>query len=573
MARQQSLVRRGLAMLWQAVRMEPWRFSVAVAGASLFSLATVASAEALRWTIDEVIRPRFDEGSVPTGRVIVAIGLIIFIGLVKSLGVIIRRTFAVRTQFGVARRLRGEVIDAVGRRPLAWVERRQTGELISRAGADADAVAESMAPLPLSCGVVVLLFVSAGALLITDPVLGGVAVAMFPLLSGANIVFQRKVEEPADRAQAHLGDLASMVHESFGGATVVKAFGSLPIEQVRFDAVAGRLRDAKVQVMEMRAQFEATVNLIPNVAVTVLVVVGAMRVRDGAVTVGELSSVLYLFTLLVWPLKVTGWLLGDMSYGLAGWNRIREIAEEDVPVSPHIGGAEAGARLSDVGFSYIADEPVLRDLQLAVEAGTVVALVGATGSGKTTVLELLAGLRAADQGRVAAHDGAGTLVFQQPFLFAGSVAENVDVTGSATTAEIREALDAAAAAEFVDQLPDGMNTLLGERGVTLSGGQRQRVALARALLHRPSLLLLDDATSALDPTTESRVLRTLGERLSGATTVMVATRPSTIALADTVAYIADGRVVAVGTHDELFDSEPGYRALVEAYERDRGSDE
>jgi ATP-binding cassette, subfamily B, bacterial len=573
MAAKDSSLRRGLAMLGKAIRLEPRRFAAAVAGASLYAVAVVASARALSYTIDRVIRPRFDEGSVPTRRVIGAIAIIVAIGFVKSVGVIARRGFAIRMQQSVARQLRGRVIDVLARRPLAWLDQRPTGDLIGRAGVDVDAVVESLGPLPLSTGVVVLLFVSAAALLAIDPILGGVAVAMFPLLTFANIIFQKVVDKPAVKAQDRLGNLSSLVHESFEGAAVVKAFGAAEIERQRFDLVAAKLRDAKIEVMQVRAMFEASVNLIPNMASVLLVFVGALRVRAGAVSVGELSSVLYLFTLLVWPLRVTGYLFGDLAHGLAGWNRVHEVLDEASPAPPTVGTTASGVVASDLRFGYVADEPILRDLVLSVERGDVVALVGATGSGKSTLLQLLAGLRSADSGTIATEHGPGLLVFQEAFLFAGSVADNVDVRNVLTSERIRHALDVADALEFVDELPDGVNTIMGERGITLSGGQRQRVALARALASRPRLLLLDDATSALDPTTEARILQALPTELAGGTTVMVATRPSTIALADKVAFIVDGRVAAFGDHRDLIETQPDYRTLVEAYERDRSEKE
>jgi ATP-binding cassette, subfamily B, bacterial len=527
----------------------------------------------LSYTIDRVIRPRFDEGSVPTRRVVGAIAIIVAIGFVKSVGVIARRGMAIRMQQHVARKLRGRVIDVLARRPLAWLDQRPTGDLIGRAGTDVDAVVESLGPLPLSTGVIVLLFVSAAALLVIDPVLGGVAVAMFPLLTFANIVFQRFIDKPAVRAQDRIGDLSALVHESFEGAAVVKAFGAVQIEQHRFETVAAKLRDAKIEVMQVRAMFEASVNLVPNLASVLLVFIGALRVRAGAVTVGELSSVLYLFTLLVWPLRVTGYLFGDLAHGLAGWNRVHEVLNEVPPPAPSIDATASGVSMNGVQFGYVADEPVLRDLMLSVVRGDVVALVGATGSGKSTLLQLLAGLRSADRGAIATEHGAGVLVFQEAFLFAGSIADNVDVRNVLTVDRIRHALDVADALVFVDELPDGVDTIMGERGITLSGGQRQRVALARALALRPRLLLLDDATSALDPTTEARILRALPAELEGGTTVMVATRPSTIALADKVAFVVDGQVAAFGNHSDLIETEPEYRALVEAYERDRSEKE
>jgi ATP-binding cassette subfamily B protein len=232
--------------------------------------------------------------------------------------------------------------------------------------------------------------------------------------------------------------------------------------------------------------------------------------------------------------------------------------------------AGTGVRLDDVDYTFDGEqERTLADVELDVPIGHIVAVVGPTGAGKTTLVEVVAGLIGPTAGSVSLADGARAVVFQEAFLFAGTVRDNVEVGTPFGDDAVWEALRLASAEHFVRDLPHGLDTVVGERGVSLSGGQRQRIALARALVRRPSLLLLDDTTSALDPATESRVLGSLRSALAGTTVVLVASRPSTIALADEVAYLADGRVVAHGAHTELMATEPGYRMLVEAFESDR----
>ena len=222
-------------------------------------------------------------------------------------------------------------------------------------------------------------------------------------------------------------------------------------------------------------------------------------------------------------------------------------------------------------FAYEPGRLVLHDLDLQLRAGTTVAVVGPTGAGKTTLLQVIDGLIAPDAGTVAAEPGVRALVFQEPFLFAESIRENVLLGLEVPERRLRQALELAQAAGFVDELPHGAATVVGERGVTLSGGQRQRIALARALVRRPRILLLDDATSSLDPTTEALILTGLGRELAGITTVVVASRPSTIALADEVVFLVNGRVADQGRHDDLLARSVPYRHLVEAYERDRSA--
>jgi ATP-binding cassette, subfamily B, bacterial len=571
MAEEESSLRGGLAMLWGSIRMHPRPFAIGVLGAAMYAAGTVASTRLLKWVIDKVIRVRFEQGSIPARTVLIAAGAIVLVGVFRSVAVVLRRSFANRGDNDVALTLRSRVIEQFSHRPIHWFDERDTGTLMAHAGIDIDAVRESLSPLPLTIGVLFLLVFSAISLLFTDLVLGGVAILMFPLLMLVSISYQRQQTDPMKQAQEAVGDLTNIVHESVDGAAVVKAFGAAALERKRFDHQAEILRQAKLVTVRKRARFTALFGLVPNMASLLLLVVGAYRVRSGAITLGDVSSVLYLFTLLVWPLGVVGYMLGDMTHGYSGWLRVRDMLESADPagVVPGVPPAGEAVRLHDVGFAYEDGRDVLDGVHLRVPVGQVIALVGATGSGKTTLLELLAGLRSPNRGTVATIGGPGRMVFQEPFLFAGSLRENVDLSGNESSVIVRRAMTHAQADEFVLDLPAGIDTIVGERGVTLSGGQRQRVALARAFASPASLLLVDDATSSLDPSTEGRVLAALPEALQGGSAIIVASRPSTIGLADQVAFMEDGRITGFGQHDDLLVSMPAYRDLVEAYERDR----
>jgi ATP-binding cassette, subfamily B, bacterial len=557
--------------LWGSIRMHPRPFAIGILGAAMYAAGTVASTRLLKWVIDKVIRVRFEQGSIPARTVLIAAGAIVLVGVFRSVAVVLRRSFANRGDNDVALTLRSRVIEQFSHRPIHWFDERDTGTLMAHAGIDIDAVRESLSPLPLTIGVLFLLVFSAISLLFTDLVLGGVAILMFPLLMLVSISYQRQQTDPMKQAQEAVGDLTNIVHESVDGAAVVKAFGAAALERKRFDHQAEILRQAKLVTVRKRARFTALFGLVPNMASLLLLVVGAYRVRSGAITLGDVSSVLYLFTLLVWPLGVVGYMLGDMTHGYSGWLRVRDMLESADPagVVPGVPPAGEAVRLHDVGFAYEDGRDVLDGVHLRVPVGQVIALVGATGSGKTTLLELLAGLRSPNRGTVATIGGPGRMVFQEPFLFAGSLRENVDLSGNESSVIVRRAMTHAQADEFVLDLPAGIDTIVGERGVTLSGGQRQRVALARAFASPASLLLVDDATSSLDPSTEGRVLAALPEALQGGSAIIVASRPSTIGLADQVAFMEDGRITGFGQHDDLLVSMPAYRDLVEAYERDR----
>jgi ABC-type multidrug transport system fused ATPase/permease subunit len=557
------------------VRLHPGPFITAVAGAAVYGLATVASTLVLRWVIDNLITPRFTDGQVSSGAVLAGATAIIAVGLIRSTGVVVRRVNAGRTQFRVAATWRERIVGQYQAQPLSWYQRHPTGELLAHADADVEASTEVLAPLPFGTGVCLIILVSAVWLLATDYVLGGIAVLLFPVLTLLNVVYEHRVSGPAEEAQQHIGHVSAVVHESFEGVMVIKALGAEAHEQARLEERARHLRDAKVRVAVMRGTFEALLDAVPSLVNVLIVVIGAYRIEAGAVTIGDVTSFVFLFTLLVWPLRLIGFILADVPRAVAGFARVQEVLSDPAPASSTEAVTEAGPGvgidLQGVHFAF-ADEPmrdVLDGIDLTIGAGRTVALVGPTGAGKTTLLELLAGLLAPTSGAVHRQPGEAALVFQEPFLFTDSLRDNVLLGRPGTIAELWSALDAAQAAGFVGALPDGVETEVGERGITLSGGQRQRIALARALARRPAVLLLDDATSALDPTTESLILGGLHERLAGTTTLLVATRPSTIALADEVIYLAGGRVRGRGTHDELVATEPGYRHLVEAYDRDR----
>jgi ATP-binding cassette, subfamily B, bacterial len=570
--------REGYGMLEAMVALHRRSFVIAVIGAAVFALCTVASSMAVEWVTDNVIVPRFDEGTVSASAVATGVGLIIGIGFLRAGGVVVRRTWAGKTQWRVAGTLGQSVIDRLVRQPMAWHDRRPDGDLVARAGVDTDAAVSVLAPVPFATGTALLIVVSAIFLLSTDLVLGAVAVAVFPLLIGLNVVYQKRVDVYYDTAQQHLGALSAGVHESFDGVQLVKAYGAEARETERLAEMAGHLRTARVGAVRLRGTFEALLDVLPSLTNVGLVLLGAARVQSGNLTVGQLSSFVYLFTLLVFPLRLIGYALSELPHSLAGWRRVRTVLDEPIEPDPTASIAVAadghGVQLDHVGFAFPSESrAALVDISLDVGRGRIVALVGPTGAGKTTLVEVVGGLLAPDRGTVAIGPGGRAVVFQEPFLFAGTIRDNLQLGEVMADEDLWEALRLARADDFVAETPQGIDTVVGERGVSLSGGQRQRIALARALVRRPALLLLDDTTSALDPATEGAVLGNLRGVLSGTTVLMVASRPSTIALADEVVYLAAGEVVDHGPHSALVGRQPGYRALVEAFESDREADD
>lgn len=539
----------------------------------MFALATVSSSFAIRWVIDNVVLPEFEEGEVATSAVVTGVALIVGIGVVRAIGVVFRRAYASDGMWSVAQTYTDQVVDRLIRQPVAWHRRHPDGDLVARAGVDTETTVNVIAPIPFAASTVLMIVVSTVWLFLTDIPLGIVAVIVFPIITITNVVYQRAVSDHYERAQTQLGEFSAGVHESFEGVQLVKAYGAEQRETNRLAALADRVRGSRVEAVARRSWFDALTDMFPALANIALVLIGAIRVESGDVTVGEFSSVIFLFTLLVLPLRLIGYALSELPRSMAAWNRIQSIVGEPVEPDPTDGieqpPAGIGVAMQQVSFRHdTTSEHTLSDIDLELRTGTITALVGPTGSGKSTLADLALGLTAPTGGTIALVDGPRAIVFQEAFLIGGTVRDNVAFGADISDDEIWQALHTASAEDFVRALPNGLDTVVGERGVSFSGGQRQRVALSRALARRPAVLVLDDTTSALDPATEATILDRLRTTLD-ATVLLIASRPSTIALADDVVFLAAGVVAGHAPHQELLDSVPAYREIVEAFEADR----
>jgi len=554
-------------------------FVIAVSGAAVFAIATVASSYGVKLMIDDVILPAFEPGaggSVGFGTWLSASLIVVAIGVVRAAGVVVRRSFAGILEWTTARTIADKVLRHMMTQPPAWHRARMTGDVAARAGTDTDAAIALLAPLPFSTSILVLL-VAAGAWLInTDLWLGLFAFLVLPAMLATNVLYQRKVDRFYRVAQDELGELSQAAHESFDGVLVVKAFGAEDRETERLAVISRRLQVARTKAVSLRSTFESLIDATPSLVNIALIAFGAMRIRGGSMTIGDLSAFVYLFTLVAFPLRIVSYLFSELPHSISGWDRVQQILREPLLANPRdaIGEmAETGdmVQLVNVSVSHAAGTDALRGVNLTVRKGRTVAVVGATGAGKTTLLHLIAGLISPHEGRVRLGTKNAGLVFQEAFLFAESLRYNLALGSPVGERELREALQIAGASDFVDELGLGMDTELGERGVSLSGGQRQRLALARALAMGSELLLLDDTTSALDPATEATVLKNLQALGGMITTLIVASRPSTIALADEVVFMVNGAVVAMGSHADLVKSNSQYHQLISAFEHDRGA--
>jgi ATP-binding cassette, subfamily B, bacterial len=586
-AHDRATLRRGFRVLGVAIRQEPGVFAISTVGALLFGALTVADAWVLGWATDNVVLPAFETGVTPGGALLTATSLFIAVAIVRGVSIVARRWGAGVMQYRMQAHDRRAVTRQYLRLPMRWHQRHPTGELLSNAASDVEAAWAPIAPLPMAVGTAAMIVIAVAQMLLTDVVLALVGLSVFPLVVLSNLVFQHYQSPLMTRAQALRAQLSEVAHESFDGAMVVKSLGRESEETDRFAATAERLRDTATRAGRIRAVFDPVLEMLPSIGVLVVLLVGVQRVAAGDAAPGDVVNISYLLMVIAFPIRSFGWLLGEFPRSVVGFERVRAVLAErgettygERRLAAGHNGLGAGARLEvrNLGFAYEPGRDVLTDVSFDVTPGRTLAVVGATASGKSTLTTLMFRLVDPDRGAVMV-DGVdlrdlrqgslaevAALVPQQAFLFDDTVRGNITLGREHPDEEVWSALRVAQADGFVSALPAGLDSRLGERGTTLSGGQRQRLSLARALVRSPRLLVMDDATSAVDPEVEARILAALRAGALGATVVVVAYRKATISLADEVVFLRGGVVTDRGSHDELLRRNPAYAELVNAYE-------
>ena len=568
-------------------RRAAWRFVRAVIR-SQASGVTGAALSGLLWQAGAVAAPLMVKNAIDHGvltknprTLLIWLGALLGVGLLEMSAGAVRHLYAIRNRARSDARVRDAIFAHALRLDASYHDRVGPGELMSRASSDSEHVARMMDSIGHTIGYVLTVFAVAIVLLFLDWRLALVVLIPLPLISIAGWAYSRRYHARTERLQERWGEAATLVEETVSGIRVVKGLGAGGPLAAEFRRRSRSIVDRALDIARLDAVFMPTLEFLPMLGLIAVLWLGGRRVINGDLSLGSFVAFNAYIAMLVWPLRVLGQRVTTLQKAVGASARISEVLDAEPqlrdPRHPEVleRPVRGEVRLTGVQFGHEDGHPVLDGLDLHVAPGESLALVGATGSGKSTVAGLLARLYDPDLGVVSldGHDvrelriadvrGAVALVFEETFLFTDTVRENIRFARpDAHDDDVERAAELAGAAGFIGDLPDSYDTLLGERGFSLSGGQRQRVAIARAILADPAVLVLDDATSAVDATKEHEIRAALTTVMSARTTLVIAHRPATIALADRVAVLEGGRIVEQGTHAELLRRSPRYRALL-----------
>jgi ABC-type multidrug transport system fused ATPase/permease subunit len=568
--------RRTFVRLLGFLRPYKWSLAVSVVLAVASQAAAIGLVRVTQSVIDDAIRPRDER------MLWLLVGAVVAIGAARALLMVGRRFISGRQALGVEFDMRNSLYAHLLRLSFRFYDRHQTGQLMSRATVDLQSVR-----FFLGYGLIfffqhVLTIVGVTAIMLwTEWRLALVALAVTPLLVGLAYRYSHVSHPVLREVQQKMADVATVAEENIVGVHVVKAFAQEPQEQRKFERRSESVFDQSVLANRQRATYVPLLSFVPLLAQAAVLLLGGWMVVRGSLTVGEFFAFNLYVNMLIMPLRMLGMWIGQAQRATASGERIFEILDEepdvrDAPGARDLPDGPGRIAFENVRFEYGEGRPVLDGVDLGVEPGRTVALIGHTGSGKTTLASLVPRFYDVSAGRVTV-DGVDVralrvtslrrgigIVAQDPFLFSATVRENIAFgTPTATDEEVEQAARLAQAHEFIVELPNGYDTVIGERGITLSGGQRQRIAIARALIMNPRILILDDATASVDATTEAKIRLGLREAMKGRTTLIIAHRLSTLALADELVVLDGGRVAARGTHDELLATSAVYREIYE----------
>jgi ATP-binding cassette subfamily B protein len=564
----------GWRFLWRLIVRERVGVLAAIAGGLVWQGAAVAT--------PLVIGLAVDEGLLAYDRRALLLWSLALVGLgaIEAGAAGVRHYFAIRNRAHADAAVRDALFIRALELDARFHDRVGAGDLMSRASNDAELIARLLDAAGHTVGYMLTVVAVAAILLVIDLPLALVVLLPLPFVSIGFWRYSARYGGTTRRLQEELASTTALVEETVTGIRVVKGLGAGAHLSGRFRAASGRVVARALDVASVDAVFLPALEALPLLGILATLWYGSHRVLDGELTLGQLTTFMLYLSILVWPLRTLGQRVSTVQRAVAAAMRVTEVLESvpavvEVERPTQLGHDRPDVRFEDVVFGYHPDRPVLDGFSLEIPAGTSVALVGGTGSGKTTAAALLTRFYDVQSGRVLVGGTdvrdlrvgdlrhAVGLVFEDTFLFTDTVLANIGFARpDASPAEVEAAARLAGAHEFVRELPEGYDTVLGERGFSLSGGQRQRIAIARAILADPGVLVLDDATSAVDATKEHEIRAALGTVMEGRTTLVIAHRAATIALADRVAVLEGGRVVESGTHAELLAGSPRYRYLL-----------
>lgn len=529
------------------------------------------------YTIDRAIDL---PGGADMGLLLTLALVVVAVAAVQGAAASARRYLAMRISYRVEANLRTALYNRVNGLSFDYYDKTATGQLMSRASADLHEIQQLVVTIPINTAFLLMAIGAFVALLTVHVWLAIASMAVYPVVSVITMRFYNRLFSATARVQQGLGDMTDAVEENIAGARLVRSFGREEHEIKRVGAVVEEIYNDQMEVARLRTIYTPLFAFLPAIGQLVILAYGGWLVLEGSVTPGQFVAFFQLLTILIWPMQGLGEIIASgqraMTSAARVWNVIR--TEPTVQERPHARSLPDGTgevQFHDVTFGYQPERPVLRHFDLRVPAGTAVALVGPTGCGKSTVARLLSRFYDTNNGAITI-DGADIrdlklrelrrnigIVFEDTFLFSDSIRNNIAYGNvDASDDEIEHAAEIAQAAEFIERLPDGYDTVVGEQGFSLSGGQRQRVAIARAVLMQPRVLILDDATSSVDARMEEEIRNALRRVMEGRTTIIISHRLSTIALADQVVLMDEGRVADMGTHTELMLSNPRYAEVL-----------
>ncbi|WIM69445.1 ABC transporter ATP-binding protein [Corynebacterium suedekumii] len=557
---------------------------LATIGAVLFEVAipllTGSAVDVATGAVDSTPATRLLSGYSPITAIII---VLVVVALARYLCQFLRRYTAGRLSIDTQHTLRVRILDTLQRLDGPGQDQIVTGQVVSRSISDLNATQGLVAMGPMALGLIVQLLITGGVMLSVSPLLTVIALAFLPVTVAAAVFSRRSMYAASWVSQQSAADLATHVEQTVSGVRVVKAFAQEEREVDRLDQLGRTLYAAKMRAAKLMARFQPMLQNLPQIALVINILVGGWLVLRGDITVGTFFAFSVYLTSMTAIVGMLSGMIITLQMGLASLDRIADILDltpgRTDPADPAtLPAGPIGLRLDRVTFDT-GGHRVLDDLTLDVRPGSSIALIGPPGSGKSMAVQLMGGFYEPDDGRISLVDAAGapvpydrlrladirravTCVFDEAFLYSSTIRDNIAMGSGASDAEVRHAADLAQATEFIDRLDDGLDTVVGERGLTLSGGQRQRIALARALLARPRVLILDDATSAIDAATEARIIAGLRAELADVTVISVAHRQSTLDLAEHVAIVDGGHVTVTGTVDSLAD-DPRYLRLMD----------